>query len=560
MLSVRQALDAAWQHYQTGQWQQAEQLYLQVLEVDPDQIDALHLLAAITGQTGRESRAITYLQAVLRLQPGLAAAHNNLGNAFSSQGRFPEAVASFQEAVRLQPDFAVAYSNLGNAQRKQGRLAEAVASLQQAVRLKPDFAGAHNNLGAAWLALEKLADAQASFQQAVRLKPDFAEAHFHLGVALGKGGKHEEATASLQQALRLKPDYAEAHYSLGVALERQEKHEEAVASYQQAVRLDPDYADAHYNLGLVSLLLGDFEQGWGEYEWRWKTKEEFVDRSFSQPRWDGGRLEGKTILLHAEQGLGDTLQFIRYAPLVHQRGARVVVCTFPPLLSLLRTCPGIDHLLAGDEPLPSFDIHAPLLSLPLVFGTTAATVPADVPYLAADPCLVTHWQSELNALPGFKVGIVWQGFPGHKKDHLRSVPLMAFAPLADLADVHLVSLQVGLGREQVAALGGLFRIADVASRFDAASFGDAAAVVKCLDLVITVDSALAHLAGALGVLVWVALPYNPDWRWMLEREDSPWYPTMRLFRQARPGDWAEVFGRIAVALKRATEEKQANNR
>ena len=294
--------------------------------------------------------------------------------------------------------------------------------------------------------------------------------------------------------------------------------------------------------------MGRFEQGWAGYEWRWKCKEFGSLPPFQPPLWDGSFLDGRTILVHAEQGLGDTLQFIRYVPSLHQRGGRVILMCQPPLVRLLTRSPGIERLLAHGDPVPEFDVHTPLLSLPRLLGTTLESVPADVPYLEAEPQLVEAWRHRLGSYPGFKVGIVWQGNPKFRLDRLRSIPLAQFAPLARVPGVHQFSLQKGPGAEQLAAVTDRFPVTDLGRRLD--DFMDTAAVLKNLDLVISVDTAIAHLAGALGIPVWVALPFAPDWRWLMGREDSPWYPTMRLFRQTRPGQWEDVFHHIAEALQR----------
>jgi tetratricopeptide (TPR) repeat protein len=452
--------------------------------------------------------------------------------------------------LRLQPDLAEAHDNLGNALKERGELEEAVACYRQALRLKPDLAEAHSNLGSAFQGQGKLEEAVACYRQALRLKPDLAEAHNNLGGALKDLGELEEAMACCRQALRLRPDYAEAHIILGSALQDRGELDEAMACFQQALRLKPDYPDAHLNRALTWLRRGDFERGWPEFEWRWKCKES-LPPPFRQPLWDGSPLEGRSILLHPEQGLGDTLQFIRYAPLVQRRGGRVIVACQRPLVRLLASCPGIAELVAREDAPPGFEVHAPLLSLPRLLGTTLASIPGEVPYLRADETLVEHWRRELSPIRGLKVGIAWQGNPKYRGDRHRSLRLAQFAPLSRLAGVRLFSLQKCAGAEQLRAVAGRFDVTDLGGRLDeqTGAFMDTAAVMKNLDLVITSDSALAHLAGALGVPVWVALPYASDWRWLLEREDSPWYPTMRLFRQSRWGDWDGVFDRIAAAVE-----------
>ena len=304
-------------------------------------------------------------------------------------------------------------------------------------------------------------------------------------------------------------------------------------------------------LALARLTLGDYQGGFAEYEWRWKTKRFAGSPAYHEPLWDGSGLDGKTILLHAEQGLGDTVQFLRFVLLVKDRGGRVIVACQKPLLPLFAACPWIDQLVAQGETLPAFDVQAPLLSLPRIFGTTLATLPSQVPYLSADPGLVQRWQKELAAYPGFRVGIAWQGNPNNPADRQRSFPLDCLAPLAKLPGVRLFSLQKGPGTEQIDQRAQRFPLVELGSRLDEAAgpFMDTAAVMTNLDLVISACTSLAHLAGALAVPVWIALKFAPEWRWLYGRDDSPWYPTARLFRQPQPGDWTAVFDRMAAALR-----------
>jgi hypothetical protein len=335
----------------------------------------------------------------------------------------------------------------------------------------------------------------------------------------------------------------------GFALPEQGQHAEAANCFQAALRIRPDYAEAHVALAFTHLIQGDFEKGWPEYEWRWRL-ERFPSRNFCQPRWDGSPLAGRAILLYTGQGLGDTIQFVRYAPFLKQYGGRVLLEAPPCLVPLLRSCPGIDNLLAAGEELPPFDCHAPLMSLPGIVKTTLATIPAEIPYLAADPALERKWQRELELYTGYKIGIAWQGDPQNERDRARSLPLIQLAPLGRLDGVVLFSLQKGPGREQIQSLGKPFAVVDLGDRIDgpAGAFMDTAAIMKHLDLVITSDTSIAHLAGALGIPVWLAVCFMPEWRWLLEREDSPWYPSMRLFRQSEPGDWPGVFQRMALEL------------
>jgi hypothetical protein len=366
---------------------------------------------------------------------------------------------------------------------------------------------------------------------------------------LKQGGRLEEAESSYHRVLELAPEYVNAHNNLGHALYEQGRYDEAGACFRRALELNPNHAEAHGNLSHLLLLKGDFEPGWREYEWRWKSRD-LRPREFEQPRWDGGPLAGKTILLHAEQGLGDTIQFVRYATVVKSMGAEVLMECPLPLKSLLTSCSGIDRLIGFGEALPAFDVHAPLLSLPGIFKTTLETIPAKVSYLGADQSLVDSWRVKLAGVRGFRIGINWRGRVGVGSFVLRDVPLSCFAGLADLPGVRLISLQQGPGRQELEGADERVPIMDLGANIDQehGAFMDTAAIMSNLDLVITSDTSIPHLAGALGVPVWLALPFVPDWRWQLMREDSPWYPTMRLFRQKRARDWEWVFEEMMAVL------------
>ena len=590
--SLPHTLALAWQEYRAGRWQQAEQLCRQILEVAPSQVDALYALGLSAWQTGRASLAVDYLQTAVRLKPDFAEAlndlgmalqdqgnlaeavlryqqaveakphlgpaHNNLGSLLRRQGKLTEAVSSFQKALRLLPASAEVHYNLANALKDQGQVAEAVAHYQEAIRLRPDFAGSHHNLGVALQEQGRLSEAAACLHQALRLSPNLAKAHYNLGIVLQEQGSLAEAVACFQQAVRLRPDLSEAHNNLGIALLAQGEWAQAEASFEQALRINPEFAEARINRGMLWLLHGKFEQAWPEYEWRWQTKQ-FPSFPRPEPLWDGRSLEGKTILLYTEQGVGDTLHFIRYAAVVKERGATVVVGCPSELLGVLAGCPGVDCVLPLDGPLPACDLRAPLLSLPGLCGTTLSTIPAQVPYLVADRARATFWRKRFASTSGFKVGICWQGSPRHRDDRRRSVLLSQFAHLANIPGVRLASLQRGPGQEQWENVAEHWPVVDLPGLGPEPSeaWVETAALVGALDLVVTVDTALAHLAGALGVPVWVALPFSPDWRWLLGRADSPWYPTMRLFRQTRYGQWADVFERIAEQLQKVAAEKPA---
>lgn len=515
----------------------------------PDSAQAHNDLGLTLYEQSKLDESVAAFRQALVLKPDFAEAHNNLGLVRAAQGHHDEAIASYRRAIACKPTFAEAHNNLGIALRQMGQPEAAVASCREAARLRPELPEAHNNLGSALEELGRYDEAIDTLNEALRLRPDFAKAHNNLGIAYWYKGRFDEAAAAYRRAIELMPEMAEAHNNLGNVLRDQGRFDEALTSYRQAEELKPNYCDPHWNQSLVWLVQGDYERGWAEYEWRWQLKN-FKRRQCPQPLWDGSPLEGRTILLAAEQGLGDTLQFIRYAPLIRQHGAMVLAEVQKQVRPLLSNLSGVDRLLVQGGATPDFDVYAPLLSLPRLLGTTLATVPADVPYIHADPALIAKWRDELAALPGFKIGIAWQGSPANRTDRGRSIPLECFEALARLPDVTLVSLQKGLGSEQVAALADRFPVIDFGSRLDEESgpFMDTAAVMRHLDLVVTCDSALAHLAGALGVPVWIGLMLSPDWRWLLDRDDSPWYPTARLFRQTRVGDWREVFERMAAAL------------
>jgi tetratricopeptide (TPR) repeat protein len=518
-MTSTEALNLALQYHQAGDLPRAEGLYRQILQGEPGHADALHLLGVVAAQQGRRDLGLRCIAQAVTLCPHHAIYQHNLGLTLQDLGRLPEAMAAYERALQLRPHYADAHFNLGRALQVLGRLDEAVTRYQEALRYRPEHAGSWNNLGN----------------------------------VLKDLGRLDEAEASCRRALALQPQDAEGHNNLGNMLKLQGRTDEALQSFETAVRLKAELPEAHWNLATTLLLLGDFERGWVEYEWRQRCRALPMPTQRG-PVWDGGALAGKRILLRAEQGLGDTLQFIRYAALLKRRGATVLLECQKPLAEVLSGCAGVDGVVVQGAPLPEFDVEVPLLSLPGLFRTTLSSIPAQVPYLSPDPERLGHWGTQLRLFPGFRIGIVWKGSDAYWGDRIRSVPLAAFAPLAGLEGVSLLALQVGPGREQLAAPGALCAVSDLGSRFDPTSFADAAAAVKNLDLVVTVDTAMAHLAGALAVPVWVLLPFAGEWRWLLEREDSAWYPTARLFRQPHPGDWAAVFVRVAGEVRKRVAE------
>ena len=533
-----------------GYLSDAEASYREAIRLKPEYAQAHSNLGGALKAQGCLSDAEASYREAIRLKPDYADAHSNLGNALVVLGRVSDAEASYREAIRLKPDFVEAHSNLGNALLQVGRLTDAEASYREAIRLKPEYAQAHSNLGNALQELGRLSDAEASYREAIRLKPDFAEAHSNLGNALLELGRSRDAEVSYREAIRLEPDYAQAHSNLGNALKALGRVRDAEASYREAIRLKPDFAEAKCLLAFHRLLQSDFDEGLQLYEWRWDRTKELKNykRNFDEAPWLGSDdIKGKTLLVHAEQGLGDTIQFCRYIELVQQLGAEVIFEVQAPLVALLSHLHGVAKLIPKGTVLPEFDYHCPLMSLPLALKTHEGSIPASIPYLSAESDRVNRWQDHLGQ-HGYKIGICWQGAETKMKG--RSVPISAFYALSQIPTVRLISLHKGDGEKALDSLPEGMRIETLGSEFDSTdAFLDTAAVMKCCDLVITIDTSVAHLAGALGVRTWVALKFMPEWRWLLDRSDSPWYPTMRLFRQKRNTEWQDVFDEMISALR-----------
>ena len=532
-----------------GRFEEAVAAYDTALRINPDVTEAHFNRGNALVVLGRVEEALAAYEAVLRIKPDLAEAHSNRGNALKELGRFEEALAAYDTALRIRPDYAQARSNRGVTLKALGHFEEALAAYDAALRIKPDDAQAHYNRGNALEELGRFEEALASYDAALRIKPDYAEAQSNRGNALQDLGRFEEALAAYEAALRIDPDYAEAQSNRGFALQALGRLEEALAAYDTALRIDPDLAEAHANRCLALLLAGNFAEGWRGYEWRWLKKELPHDmrRHETFPRWQGEPADGRTLLAWSEQGLGDTIQFARYLPLLRQRGWRVIF-EVPSLLARLLDGLADVTVVAQGDPLPPFDLQCPLLSLPLGFGTTLETIPAAVPYVTAEPERRAFWRQRLPK-DGFRIGIVWQGSPIHSNDRHRSIPLKQFAPLSAIPGVRLVGLQKNHGLDQLAGLPEGMTVQTLGAEYDEGGFPDTAALIMELDLIVSADTSVAHLAGALGRPVWVALPMAPDWRWLLNRADSPWYPSMRLFRQPERDDWDSVFHEIARAAR-----------
>ena len=570
-------------HLSRGETETAIAAYQRAATLHPNSPEIHNNIGIALAKQGRLDDAIAAYSKALQLRPNYPEACNNLGAALVRKEAFAEAVVQLRNAIQTRPDYAEAHNNLGHALAALHEYDAAIAALQEAIRLRPQHARSHYKLGLLYANRRQFEASAACLREALRLAPHDGETHRDLGISLAKLGQSSEAVVHSRQALqllpnqvqilnllasslseleqfdeamelfaralRLKPEDPEVRNNLVVTLSELCRWREAMLQCDEAIRLRPNYADAHLNRGFILLTQGSLAEGWPEYEWRWQT-ERFTPRPFVQPLWKSESLHGKTLLVHAEQGLGDTLQFVRYLPFVRRLGCRIVLECPSQLHRLLASFAEIDQFCAVNATPPAFDYHVSLLSLPGLLGTTLENMPAQVPYLQAEPGLLEPWRTELSQWNGFKIGIVWQGSTQYHRDRPRSIPLLQFAPLAQLEGVHLFSLQKGPGSEQLCEFAVDYPVVDLGSRLDETTgpFCDTAAVMKLLDLVITCDTSTAHLAGALAVPVWIALPHRADWRWFLDRDDSPWYPTARLFRQARRGDWASVFVAIREVL------------
>jgi tetratricopeptide (TPR) repeat protein len=581
-------LDACDKH-QKGQLNESRSILENLLKAAPKHFDSLHLLGIIAVQQNDFqiaadllARAIelnpinaayhsnlglalqnrmqfeaaigSYSQAIA-IKPDYAEAHYNRGVAFQSLGRLDSAVADYETAISLRPNYAEAYCNRGVVLQKLGMPQEAVVSYEFAIAIRPTYALAFSNRGLALRELNQLNEAVASCDRAIAIMPNLAEAHYNRSIALRELNQLNESVMSYDRAIAIKPDYVEAHFNRGNALMELKQLDGAIVSYDRAIGIKSDYAEANWNKGLALLLAGDFELGLELYEWRWKKDGATgPTERFAKPLWTGcASLSGKSILVYSEQGLGDTILFCRYLSKLSDLGATVLFSPQKSLRGILkcltdhvRVVPIVDELDAALE----FDYHIPLLSLPLAFQTSVSSIPASVPYLFAEKDRVARWNETIGT-EGFKIGICWHGATSSLLAG-RSFHVENFRNISKIEGVRLISLHKGAGVAQLTDPSTTMRVETLGDVFDSGpdAFMDTAAVMQLCDLVITSDTAIAHMAGALGVPVWVVLKFVPDWRWMLDRDDSPWYPTMRLFRQKSHGDWAGPFSEIEKEVKR----------
>ncbi len=524
----------------------------------PDQAKAHFNRGVVLYALGRLDEAVAAHRRATALQPAFAEAHRNAGRALRDLGRRDEALAACDAALALRPEDAELHTARANVLCDLERPAEALEAYDRAIALKPDHADAWSNRMVALRDLRRPEEALESCQRAITLEPGNARTHGKLGAALYEFQRLDEALASFDRAIALDPDDGQAHLNRAIVLNEQRRLDEAMASFDRALAFAPDDPEAHFHQAMCRLTLGEEAEGWRQYEWRWRTRQfEALARDFPMPLWLGGEsLQGRTILVHAEQGLGDALQFCRYVPVLADRGASVVFEVYPGLVRLMRRLAGVSAVIGRGEPLPASDFHVPLMSLPLALGAKAHQHAE--PYLSPDPTDAEAWARRLDGIEGFRVGLCWAGGArpdqriAHAIDLRRSLPLAAFRPLADLPGVRFVSLQKGPPAAELAAACDwpCGPIADPTQALN--DFADTAALAANLDLVICCDTSTAHLAGAVGKPVWILNRFDGCWRWGHGREDSPWYPTARLFTQARPGDWAGVMKAVKAALAQAS--------
>ncbi len=583
-LTVQQAFDRAVALHQQGRLAEAERLYRAVLQVDSVHPGSLHNLASISTARGQPAEAETLMRRVLARQPSSTAALCGLGNALQAMGRFEDAKACFERALALDPNLVEAEHNCGNALLSLRRYDEAIARYRRAMALRPNYASAHYHTGYALQAQNRHQESIAWYEKAIALKSDYAEAYNNLGNALRSLGRESEAILRYERAIEaqrdyaeahinlagtflqlnrpedavercriltaIRPDFAEAHHTLGNALRALNRHQEAIAAYRQATALNPRHAEAQWREGQARLALGDFTEGWRLWEYRLRLPSSKL-REFPRPQWQGDAdLAGKRIFVYAEpgEGFGDTIQFSRYLPLVARRGATVSLEVQEPLVPLFRGSPMVSRISATGEPPPAeFDFHCPLMSLPFAFKTSLATIPAQVPYLTAPQDKINMWGARLDSGTAPRIGIAWSGRPRQGEFRNRPIPLKLMAALLEMPGLRFVALQKELREGDAALLQSHPGVVNLGPALR--DFADTAAIISVLDLVISVDTSIAHLAGALGKPVWILLQHAADWRWLLDRHDSPWYPSARLFRQPRLGDWESVVPRVLEALR-----------
>lgn len=531
----------------SGFTDEAEEAFSRSVQLNPGNAETHCNRGVALDAMGRYDEALVCYREALSIKPDFITALYNMGNAYNTLKDLEAAQACYQRMIELNPDFVPAYLCLGEIDKQQNSFACGLAHFQQAISLDSGCADAWQGVAEIFQAQEDFGQAISAYNKVLLLDAGKANVWNLLGTVFHSIEQLDEAEACYQRALALLPECTTVLNNLGVVLSAQGRLEDAIVIYHRLLNVDNSYAEGHWNLAVALLAKGEYQEGWREYEWRFRKTNPVPKREFPQPLWDGSELKGRSLLLHAEQGFGDTIQFVRYAMILAQRGERIIIeCQVPGLKRLLQSLQGIAEIVVAGEPLPPFDCHLPLMSLPLMFETTLETIPSQIPYLAAEPLDVEVWQQNMASATGFRVGLVWFAKQSQVLNRKRSCRLEMFAPLWEVPGVDFFTLQVGLGAEQLTEHGAHFPINDLTGHIS--DFADTAAFIVNLDLVITIDTVIAHLAGALGARTWVVLPHVAEWRWLSQREDSPWYPGMRLFRQPGAGDWPGLMASVAEAL------------
>jgi tetratricopeptide (TPR) repeat protein len=546
--AIARAVEEAAGHYRQGRLDDADKLCARVLKAAPDWFDALHLAGLVKLEAGKAAAAQVLLAKALKLNPRSPQVLANLGRTFSALNRDDEAMATLDQALSLAPDSFDTINIRGHVLLKLNRAGDAVAAFERVLMLEPRFLGARANLGNALAQLGRFDEALAQYDALLAVHPTHPEVLLNRGSALASLGRLDEAIAAFDRALSLRADYAKARIGRGAALAALNRHQEAVQEFETVLAVDKNSADAQHNMAMSLLTLGDYARGLPKYEARWLRTGMPRRRSLGKALWLGEYPLGrKTILVHAEQGLGDTIQFARYVPQLARSGAKVVLEVQRPLAALLSRLDGVAGVVAQGDVLPAYDVHCPAGSLPLALRTELSTIPANVPYLTANESRVAAWRERLGSLPSPRIAVAWSGSADHANDRNRSVVFERFASML-AGQGSFVSIQRDLRAGDADPLARALNVTHVGDAL--ADFEGTAAVLALVDLLISVDTSVVHLAGAMGRPVWVLVPFQPDWRWLLGREATPWYPTARLFRQPRPGDWESVIGTVRDELSR----------
>ncbi|MBF0328316.1 MAG: tetratricopeptide repeat protein [Nitrospirae bacterium] len=547
-MGIENDINLALKELESGNFSTAENIYSSILLKDPSNPVILNNLGNLFKTKGEREKSIEYFKKALIAAPTSPELNFNLANMLYESGHIDEAVTHYKMAIALEPEFKLAYNNIAEALKEIGCFDEALYYLQQVLKIEPNYTAAHMTMGNIFTAMRRLDDALDSYHNALDIEPHNHYALYNMANIRKITGSISEAIDIYREALKLKPDYSDAWSNLGAAFKSCGNISEAITCYRKAIELSPDNEDAHLNYAIALLLSGNFEEGWQEYEWRLKTRNVYCRKNCKE--WSGDTLNGETILLYADQGYGDTLQCARYIPMVKAMGAgKIILECQPELISLMRSIDCIDHISPRKSELANFDLCSALFSLPRIFNKN--NIPASVPYLKADEKTIGKWSERIKSVgESIRVGLVWAGSPTYREDKFRSLDLKTLLPLLTLKDcgISFFSLQTGAAANEIMDIPENLRPIELSGEIN--DFSDTAAIMEQLSLIITVDTASAHLAGALGEPVWTLIPEDPDWRWLLERNDSPWYPTMLLFRKEKNDDWQNLILRLSTKLKK----------